>query len=212
MKGQTEAVTAIMITGVVVGAVASAYVWGAPLVDKRQSQAELENVESNVMSLEEEIRSVSNGGEGTTANISLKLDEGKIEINESVNYIDINYFSTNTTYSTESWQLLKGEEKQGLSFGGGNYAFDGEDRSGIVAATQDAGSSAITYRVEFRNMRATTPSGEILYQTDLQPSGAREANGDVEIFISNEGTESEEYTLESGETIRRKTVLRVDKR
>ena len=51
MKGQTQAVTAVMITGVVIGAVASAYVWGVPLVEKRQSQADLQQIESKAVSL-----------------------------------------------------------------------------------------------------------------------------------------------------------------
>ncbi len=218
MKGQTQAVTAVLITGVIVGAVASAYVWGVPLVDKRQGQAEIRSLESSIIEMEQSIVSVSRSGQGSSGESSISLDNGDVNVNSSGNYIEVTAFSEGAPYPVGTWRLLRGQSLQGLSFGAGDYGIQGENAPGVVAVKREsASSSAVTYRIEFRNLRTTTPSGPELRLIDIQSRGASQASGDVTVQFSNEGERydagSRAYTLSSGGTIdRRRTVVGIDLR
>ncbi|QGA80249.1 hypothetical protein [Candidatus Nanohalobium constans] len=218
MKGQTQAVTAVLITGVIVGGIASAYVWGVPLIEKRQSQSELQSVESSSEQLLETIRSVSNEGSQSSSEVDFSLNNGRVEVNSEENYIDIITFSDSSNYPKGSWSLLEGSSRQGLSFGAGKYALRGEDSSGVLAVkARKGGNSLIRYRVEFRNLRTDTVSGSELRLVDLQVSGADEASGDVTVELTNKGEEvdsgDDSFTLSSGdELVRRRTVVEVDLR
>jgi len=216
MKGQTQAVTAVMVTGIVVGAVTSAYVWGAPIVEKRQGQANIMQTESTVLDLENKIRSVSQSGSGASEQVILDLDDGNVNLNADENYIDVITFSDNSPYPVGSWNMLRGQSRQGASFGAGSYGIQGENVPGIVAVKKDSGGgSRIRYRVEFRNLRATTASGPELRLVDLKSSGAQTASGDVTIQLTNQGTEedtgSDSFEIQGGEDIRRtRRLVEVD--
>jgi hypothetical protein len=218
MKGQTQAVTAVMITGVIVGGIASAYVWGIPLIDKRQGQSELRSLESSVIGLEESIVSVSQSGQGSADEVTLELDNGRVEVNETGNYVDITTFSESSPYAVGTWRLLRGQSLQGLSFGAGEYGIQGENTPGIVAVkSESASTSAITYRVEFRNLRTTTPTGPELRQVDIQAQGASRERGDVTFEMTNEGRRmdsgSTAVDLSGGGSIdRRRTVVSINLR
>lgn len=218
MKGQTQAVTAVLITGVIVGSVASAYVWGVPLIEKRQGQAELNTLESSVLGLESSIASVAGGGGGSSGAIELDLGNGEVYVNETGNYIDITAYASGASYSVNSWDLLRGENRQGLSIGAGKHGNKGTNSAGVVMASMASqSSSAINYRVEFRNLKTSTPSGPQLELIDLQSSGAPQASGEVEIYFSNEGRETDigdqGVELPSGERLdRSRTVVEVDLR
>ena len=218
MKGQTQAVTAVMITGVIVGAVASAYVWGVPLIDKRQGQAEINSLESSIVGLEQSILSVSRSGQGDSDEVTLSLDNGEVMVNESGNYIDITTYSESAPYPSGSWRLIRGQSRQGLSIGAGDYGIQGENTAGVVAVRKASeANSAVNYRVEFRNLRTNTPSGPELRLVDLKSIGASEASGDVTLVFENKGRGTDAggdgFELSTGEKIdRQRTVMGVDLR
>lgn len=217
MKGQTQAVTAVLTTGVIVGAVASAYVWGIPLIEKRQGQAEINSLESSVLEIESTIDSVSNSGEGSKESIELDLQNGDVMVNSTGNYIEVTAYGSGASYPLGSWRLLRGSERRGLSIDSGIYAISGSDQGGIVAAKRVSDSnSAIKYRIEFRNMKVSTPSGEALQQVDLQSSGSPRASGDVEIVAMNDGKEfdrgAQGVEVQDRTLDRTRTVVDVDLR
>lgn len=217
MKGQTQAVTAVLITGVILGSVTSAYIWGVPLVEKRQSQADVNSLESSITDTRDTIRSVANSGQGSSEEISLELNNGNIEINESGNYIDVTAVAGGASYPVNSWKILGGGSRQGLSIGAGQYGIQGQNTPGVAAAKRTSTNSIVQYRIEFRNMRTTTPTGPELRQIDLKVSGSPESSGDTELRFSNQGQESDTGSdgvqLSSGERIdRRRTVVEVDLR
>jgi len=217
MKGQTQAVTAVLTTGVIVGAVASAYVWGIPLIEKRQGQAELNSLESSVKGLESAVDSVSNSGQGSRESVELDLENGQVNVNSSGNYIEITAYADGSSYPVDSWKLLRGSERRGLSIDSGYYAVRGTDEAGIVAAKRVSDSTpTIKYRVEFRNMKVSTPSGSALRQVDLQSIGSAQATGDVEVVLTNEGKEFDRgdqgVETQSRTLDRTRTVVNVDLR
>ncbi|MFB6099774.1 MAG: hypothetical protein ABEK16_00740 [Candidatus Nanohalobium sp.] len=218
MKGQTQAVTAVMITGVIIGGIASAYVWGVPLVEKRQAQAELDSVESSVLELQSSIVSVARSGQGSSGEVKLSLENGKVQVNSTGNYIDVTVFSSSAPYAAGTWSMLRGQSRQGLSIGAGSYGIQGENSPGVVAVRKvSSASSAVTYRVEFRNLLTTTASSQELRLIDIQSAGSPAAAGEVTVEFTNDGrrfdTGGQAYELPSGEMIdRRRVVVEVDLR
>ncbi len=62
MKGQQEAVSVILITGILIGVVGSVYFWGLPLIQKNKDISVLKDSERFMFDLNEKIKSVANSG------------------------------------------------------------------------------------------------------------------------------------------------------
>ncbi|MBI4020761.1 MAG: hypothetical protein HY369_00800 [Candidatus Aenigmarchaeota archaeon] len=67
MRGQTEVVTVIMISGVVIALVGAAYFWGVPIINKQTSASQFQTATSFILDLRDRIIDTANaaGGEGT---------------------------------------------------------------------------------------------------------------------------------------------------
>ncbi|MBI4174185.1 MAG: hypothetical protein HY517_00945 [Candidatus Aenigmarchaeota archaeon] len=61
-KGQQEALSAVLISGILIGVVGSVYFWGVPLIQKNKDISLLESSEAFMRQLDEKIRSVANNG------------------------------------------------------------------------------------------------------------------------------------------------------
>ncbi len=61
-KGQQEALSAVLISGILIGVVGSVYFWGIPLIQKNKDIALLESSEAFMRQLDEKIKSVANNG------------------------------------------------------------------------------------------------------------------------------------------------------
>lgn len=219
MKGQTQAVTAVLITSVVVGSVATAYVWGTPLLEKRQGQADLAEMERGVFTLYERINDVSQSGAGTTERVEIGSSGSSMDlrINEEQDYIEITTNAQQPPYPLDTWTLVRGRSMQNLTFGTGDYGIQGEDQPGVVGVRPvgGAGNTVLTYRIEFRNLYVETPTGARLSKVDLQAEGRSRTTESATILISNEGTQldagSDQVTLSNGESLdRSRTVVTLD--
>lgn len=223
-KGQTTAVTAILVTGLTVGAVASVYVWGSPLLEKRQAQATVSNVEQKVTGLYSEILDVKESGEGTLTPYPMSFSGSeteirRIEINSDKDYIEITVSVSGASPYAGRWSFVHGNTLQNISLASGAqtgaYAIKGRDSPGVVLVKSERQSaSLVTYRIEFRNMYASTPSGPQLEKIDIISQGG-EAAGGTTIRIRNEGTKidsgSEAITLPSGRKVKRvRTLISLD--
>ena len=63
MKGQQQAVTAVLISGILIGIVGSVYFWGVPLIQKTRDATTLENSEAFIFLLDQKVKYVAaNGG------------------------------------------------------------------------------------------------------------------------------------------------------
>ncbi len=212
-KGQTQAVTAVIITGITLSAVSATYIWGTPILEKRQSQQQLVQTEEHVRSIYNGMNSIRNSGEGTTERVSLDFSEGTtIDINETGNYIEVTTTAQSSPYARGTWFLLEGERVQGLSVGDGTYGQKGQDSPGVIAL-KASGSESVTlqYRVEFRNLYTETASGPMLEMVDIQPQGGETATGETDLVLSNEGVEMDTGTdaveSETGELLNRERTV-----
>jgi len=227
VKGQTQAVTAVLITTVMIGAIATAYVWGGPLLQKGQAEADLDQVENEVRTLYENIEQVSESGSGAAETLTLDLDTGgsgetRIDINEDENYIDIVTESGDIPYPRETWTVIEGQNLQNLSIveeeNSGDYGISGQDSKGVVAVRPigEGSENIVTYRIEFRNMLSQTPDGTKLEKVDIRARDSATETGTVQTVVSNEGQEYDsesDMTLSTGESIEReRTVVEIDLR
>lgn len=216
MKGQAQAVTAVLITSVVVGAIATSYTWGVPLLEKQQAQAELQRTEQNSIGLYDRIVEVSESGEGTTARFDLgqgiSADDMRISLSPSGNYIDVRVNNPNPPYPMDTWTLVKGNNMQNLTAGRGPFGKQGTNLPGavLVRPVGAPDSSLITYRIEFRNLYEQTATGSQLTRINLSAEGGTVGAESTTLFISNQGTNWERgndaITLPEGEIIPRKNT------
>lgn len=207
-KGQIQAVTAVMLTGLMVGTVSIVYIWGSPALEKSSAEAEFQVIEQRILDLKQEIERVSQGGEGSQAQFELGIDDsqfdvGRIEVNEDDNYIDIIIQTDHARYPPERWTMIEGSNRQNLSISSGDYGIEGEDEPGVLMVRPE--SSIVVYRLEFRNMFAETEDGARLNQVDFQAAGGRIGDGDTTIAITNLGQAidrgGEGITVSSGQTL-----------
>jgi hypothetical protein len=96
MKGQQQAVSAILITGILIAVVGSVYFWGIPLIQKNKDISLLESSEVFILNVNNKIKDIANhGGKDmiaiTTPGI-LKFDGENItlEIDTTGSIYDVN--------------------------------------------------------------------------------------------------------------------------
>lgn len=210
MKAQTQAVTAVTILGIMVGTIAAIYVWGTPLLEKREAQAELSQAENDVVSLMNGIESAAAGGEGSSSEVDLRLNDGEVTVNEDDNYIEVSTLTESSDYPMGTWTLIEGNSIQGLSIGEGDYAIQGQDSSGVVAVqANDIGDSErVDYRIEFRNMM----DDDIfeVEKIDLDVAGSPQVTGDPTVQVTNQGDILDTFEIGTGEEFdRERTEIRV---
>ena len=217
-KGQIGAVTVVLLTGITVGVASVVYVWGEPILDKRESGNELDNVESLVLDVRDEVQRIDQAGEGATAEIPLRVDTedysiNLVSLNATNDYIDIVVEGGEFPYPEGSWTLLDGENMRNLSISGGDYVLKGEDKGGVVLVKTS--SQVATYRIEFRNLYAENEEVP-LKKIDLVERGST-VTGSGSIYLNNQETivnsGNDGLTVSSGQTLDRElTKIQVEMR
>lgn len=72
LKSQAEVISLVMITGIIIGLVGTAYLWGAPLIEKRTTAIDVELAKSFINKLDSTITDIANRGSGEqTINIPI---------------------------------------------------------------------------------------------------------------------------------------------
>lgn len=208
MKAQTQALTTVLITTVIIGAAASTYVWGQPLLDKQQSQTQVEKLEREAVNIYSLGTSVARSGSGHRSKLDISLNQGTLDVNDQENYIQIKVPTDNSPYASR-WTLLKGNVKRNTSVQGGDFASEGST-PGVLAVKTNPSSAkdTVTYRIEFRNVRAD----DSLKRIELEPVGRKTGTGDFTLSLTNKGKETDSsYEISTGETFElTKTVVEVD--
>lgn len=63
-KAQTQAMSIVIITGIIISLVSVAYIWGKPLIEKRSTIAEFTSIENFILELNDKIIDIANSGSG----------------------------------------------------------------------------------------------------------------------------------------------------
>lgn len=169
MKGQTQIISIILILGISVGLMATAYTWGLPLIQKRQDTAKFEAVfnffdPSNPNSLERKIVSVANRRGEETLSLDFK---GVWSINENENSISFSFLSRISGFA---------EDKGIPLVPGGSCPSSGTGKLGIDEPFDVCGYSKpyedrynITFKVWFREL--VDEDGNV-YRIKISPLGS----------------------------------------
>lgn len=220
-KAQIQAVTVVLLTGLTVGVASVVYVWGEPILDKRESQVGLDAVEQDVLTLRDEIIRVSGAGEGASANVEMDggdsdFDIETVMVNDKIDYIDIVVDASDSEYPEGQWTMLKGDNHRNLSISNtGDYVIEGQDQQSVLLVRPQ--SSVLTYRIEFRNIYSENAEDAPVEKIDLISQGGDVSGGGAEVYVTNAGTEidtgEDGLTISSGQTLdRSRTEVEVDLR
>jgi hypothetical protein len=114
MKGQQEAISIVIISGILIGVVGSVYFWGVPLIQKNKDIAMLENSENFVRSLSSKIKFIANNGGRDQVGMEIP---GIVRFDPASNAIEIAVNSEGTIYAINSPIPLGKNIECGITFG-----------------------------------------------------------------------------------------------
>ncbi|MFB6180327.1 MAG: hypothetical protein ABEJ93_00455 [Candidatus Nanohalobium sp.] len=196
MKGQTQAVTAVLITGIVMTGIGGVYMWGVPALNKREMKQDISSTESKVHELYSAIVTTAQKGKGASSQVT--IDAERVFLNDTENYIQVEKQIGVSSGQGYTWLLIEGSSFQGISIGGNDYGLKGEDQPGVIAFRSVSGpdSSELIYRIEFRDL-CSRSTGE-LSRIDLEADGKERAAGETTIRVENTGKVIDDHVKTSG--------------
>lgn len=169
-KGQTEIVATIVIMGLVVAAIAFAYLWGVPLFTKSGDVTLLAYVQDVFERLGTEVSDVAKEGGQRTVELRIEKGQVSLELDEVGEYIFV--FTTNTPVSffppegapINDWTLPYQDRVDEINFTqaynatmrAGNKTIDGDSYSFYAYDTQ----GDTTYDCVLKSVLGGEPSGE----------------------------------------------------
>lgn len=209
-KGQADILSAILIVLLAIGLLSTAYLYGFPLIQKRQDTAVVDRVnsyflQSSANSLPSKIEAIANsGGEATFTldtrgswNLYPCADKdvggsylsGCGNFGENNNSIEFSFVSKITNIAVDKgWVSLTGgavcPPKTGLL---------GSDKSSVVCSRADSveGGFKTTYRIWFREVDDATNTNGFKISLLQHPSTSVVSTGqNVKIFFSNRRQEA----------------------
>ncbi len=172
MKGASEVITFVLLGGVVISLVGSAYMWGAPLTEKRSSMAEAESVRAFFDVLNKKITDMSQTCTGSCVESMDIVPKGVFtafdgaQLSEFRNSIVLNASAARSIYALDRWI--------GLNTGNvGSYANFGE-KEGVLMVRMiknPEGNYESVYKLWFREVDSTKKG----FRTDLETGPVRSA-------------------------------------
>jgi hypothetical protein len=172
-KAQADIVTAVIIIAIAIGLMSTAYMWGVPLIQKRQHEALAARVrgyfdQNKASSLPNRIEFIASAGRGEET-FNIEADGGWV-LNPAEDWIQFTFWSKASDISVgEDVSLTPGAPcppPGSLP----NPGYRGEDKASIVCAnaTKVADGFDIRYRIYFRQLNER--DGTRSYKIDLVES------------------------------------------
>lgn len=177
MKGQTQAISLVLISGILIGVVSSVYFWGLPLIQKNRDISLLENSEQMVKSLNEKVKNVANNGGRDKITIT---GPGIMRFDPAEGGLFTYTLDTDgTVYATNA------EIPLGRNFCSSQSGEWGKKDSEVICV-KSIGESRYTTTYSLRYLRLDAGSRSFL----LKLQGERAASGEShDIIIESVGTE-----------------------
>lgn len=169
LKAQADIITAVIIITIAIGLFSSAYMWGMPLIQKRQHEAIANRVrgyfdQTKPSSLPNRIEFIASAGRGEEI-FNIDANGGWV-LNATGDWIQFTFLSKVSNVGIgEEVSLTPGASCTSLQAG-----YVGEDRASVVCVnvTQVGDIFEIRYRVYFRELKER--DGIRSYKIDLVPS------------------------------------------
>jgi len=193
MKGVVEAVSALLISGILIGVVGTVYFWGVPLIQKNKDISVLESTEDFLRELNNRIKLVANAG----GREQLQFNEpGVIRFNgEQINII---LDTEGTIYAAEAEVPLSRNSPSLLK---GKWGVDEPEIIMVVAEQIVQSKYRNTYALKYVPLEVTgsTPSDSAIKTFLIDMTGIDSAGGSGSaVIITNKGTDEK---LVDGKTI-----------
>ncbi len=192
LKGQQQALSVILITGILIGVVGSVYLWGLPLIQKNRDISVQQTSESFMKNMAERFKFVANHGgrERLTMNMP-----GTVVFDPSAKTVELTIETQGTTYETDTWIQLG---KNPCTLENGRWGYD--DPETLCVKSTKVGDLYITvYRLNFVQLNTETLTS---YKIDLSGFSATGGEGHA-IIVQSAGTQT---VSENGRNIVKSTL------
>src|SRR3989344_99155 len=158
MKGQQEALSAILISGILIGVVGSVYFWGVPLIQKNKDISLLETSESLMNDLDSKIKAVANNGGRDQMTVTVP---GLVTFDGST--IDLEIETEGTIYATNAQiplgrsvaSNLKTDFTSGIPVKYGTWGVDDPVLFNVLSKEVTKGKYKNSYTLEYVELRNT---------------------------------------------------------
>lgn len=132
-KAQTQIISAILITGIVLGVVSVSYLWGVPLIQKSQTNTQITIAENLMTNIQKAIDDVVQTG--TQKSILVNLD-GKLEVSEDQNSIFYTITTKGLGIMAGDWIPLNDQNMFGIQGTTENQSVGvvGVNKAGVIIA------------------------------------------------------------------------------
>jgi len=175
MKGQTQVVSVVLISGILIGVVSSVYFWGVPLIQKNRDISILESSEHLMRALNEKVKSVANNGGRDKITIT---GPGIMRFDPSDGVFSYSIETEGTVYAANAEVPLG---RNSCSDQSGEW---GKKESDILCV-KSTGESRYTTTYYLRYMRLDSGARSFAIKLDGERSVSGESH---EIILENVGT------------------------
>ncbi|QQG39592.1 MAG: hypothetical protein HYS81_04415 [Candidatus Aenigmatarchaeota archaeon] len=111
MKGQSQLVTAVLLTGILIVLVSAAYFWGVPLIEKQKDTVTMNNMERLMKDMDEKIERVAaSGGRERIENVDVP-GELRLADNGYNDEVSVSFKTTGQIIATGSDIYLSGDNR-----------------------------------------------------------------------------------------------------
>lgn len=197
LAGQTEVVSLVLISGIVIALAGAAYMWGLPLLEKRSASADFAAATNMISEIDRKILSLANAG-GGRAEMGLSKPMSLVPAGAS----DTENNSLAITYATS--QPMLGAESDAVIYLGAASFSDisegsgvfGRSSPGIITVRQSAsisGGYVIRSKLRYRELVAPGLQPRVFLISLCRESDAgcsAGATGSTELTLTFLGTET----------------------
>jgi hypothetical protein len=195
--GQTEVISLVMITGIILALVGGAYFWGMPIIEKNSASTELAAARTMLIDINKKVISLANSGGGK---VDIDLAKPVIMVSSQAtddnNSFMITYLSRQPMLSVQGGSMVYiGIANFGdMNQTGGLY---GQSAPGIMTLSQNAsmgGDYLITLKLRFRDLVTSGGQSKIYRiklcdENDLTSCNNR-LGGSSKLSLSFKGTQT----------------------
>lgn len=212
-KGQTQVLTAVLLGGILIAGVSSAYIWGLPILRKNQDVNNAKQSLTDLKKLSKAVGAVASGS--GSRSVTVRLGEGTLDINAEEDMMTYTSLTQGAYVSTRIWVPLNENDMQGVNRTTGlpaqGYGIRGVDKPSLLIGKAERSSNAFktTYRIVLR--RALDTDTGRTYQIDLVRDGNLQAsNGKKTVVLTSGESRTETGAgIDGGTLVRKKVLIRI---
>ncbi len=188
--GQSQVLSVVILGGIILVAIISAFLWGLPLIEKNQDVQSAQKTLDDLKDLSDAMERVVQ--EGGSRSESVSLGAGTLNVDTDENWIEYQSMTRGAYVSVGDWVPLNEDNMQGVpgTDAEDGYGLRGADRHGVlIGRAEPAGDEFFTmHRIAFRQI--VDPGTSRTYHVQLIQDGSLGADGgDVTITFERGQTE-----------------------